>query len=177
MGEAVFYQNGDWEYAPLTDEENGYEVTADDLAMMPIYSGVADDKQGLCVGTENHWAVNAKAPQEDIDATLAFLEWVITSDAGRDTMANKMGLIVPFDTFTGEYAGSNVLAACAAGYAAEGKDAVMWAFNATPNVDTWRKGVVAALTAYTAGQGEWADVVTAFTEGWAVEWKNVQEAQ
>ena len=82
MGEAVFYQNGDWEFAPLTDEENGYVVTADDLSMMPIYFGVDDENEGLCVGTENYWAVNAKASQEDIDATLEFLNWVITSDEG-----------------------------------------------------------------------------------------------
>ena len=63
MGEAVFYQNGDWEFSALTNEENGYTVTADDLAMMPIYFGVDDANEGLCVGTENHWAVNAKAPQ------------------------------------------------------------------------------------------------------------------
>ena len=177
MGEAVFFQNGDWEFAGLTDEANGYTVTADDLAMMPIYFGVDDANEGLCVGTENHWAVNAKAPQEDIDATLAFLNWVITSDAGRDAMANQMGLVVPFDTFTGDYEGSNVLAACASQYVADGRTSISWSFNATPNVDTWRKGVVTALTAYTAGSGDWDAVVTAFTEGWATEWQNVQEAQ
>ncbi|MCI1552228.1 MAG: ABC transporter substrate-binding protein, partial [Lachnospiraceae bacterium] len=64
MGEAVFYQNGDWEYAALTNADNVYEVTADDLDMMPIYFGVDDANEGLCVGTENHWAVNSKASQD-----------------------------------------------------------------------------------------------------------------
>ena len=68
MGEAVFYQNGDWEFSPLTNPDNGYTVTAEDLSMMPIYFGVDDENQGLCVGTENYWAVNQKADQEDIDA-------------------------------------------------------------------------------------------------------------
>ena len=31
--------------------------------------------------------VNAKADQKDIDATLEFLNWVITSDDGRDAIA------------------------------------------------------------------------------------------
>ena len=44
---------------------------------------------------------------------------------------------------------------------AAGKYVVTWAFNFTPNVDTWRAGVVAALTQYSAGGG-WDDVVTAF---------------
>ncbi|HCE73156.1 MAG TPA: ABC transporter substrate-binding protein, partial [Lachnospiraceae bacterium] len=83
MGEAVFYQNGDWEFSALTNEDNGYEVKAEDLGMMPIYFGVDDANEGLCSGTENFWAINAKAPQEDIDSSLAFLNWVITSDEGR----------------------------------------------------------------------------------------------
>lgn len=36
--------------------------------MMPIYFGVDDANEGLAVGTENHWTVNAKADQKDIDA-------------------------------------------------------------------------------------------------------------
>ena len=176
MGEAVFYQNGDWEFSALTNEENGYTVTADDLAMMPIYFGVDDANEGLCVGTENHWAVNAKAPQEDIDSTLAFLEWVITSDEGRDAITNKMGLSAPFDTFTGDYASNNAFAACAGEYMANGKTSVAWSFNATPNVDDWRAGVVAALTAYTTGSGDWSAVEKAFTEGWAEQWKLAEEA-
>ena len=171
MGEAVFYQNGNWEYAPLTNPDNGFEVTAEDLGMMPIYFGVDDANQGLCVGTENYWAVNAKASQEDIDATLAFLEWVITSDEGRDATTNKMGLSAPFDTFTGDFAPSNVFSQDNNAYAAAGKTAVAWSFNATPNVDTWRADIVTPLTAYTHGDGSWDDVVKAFVDGWATQWE------
>ncbi len=80
MEEAVFYQNGDWEYANFADDnENGYTVKQSDLSMMPIYFGVDDENEGLAVGTENHWTVNAKADQKDIDATLEFLNWVIST--------------------------------------------------------------------------------------------------
>ncbi|MBR5316945.1 MAG: ABC transporter substrate-binding protein [Lachnospiraceae bacterium] len=177
MGEAVFFQNGNWEYAALTNPDNGFEVTAEDLGMMPIYFGVDDANQGLCVGTENYWAVNAKAPQEDIDATLAFLEWVITSDEGRDAITNKMGLSAPFDTFTGEFAPSNVFSQDNNAYAAAGKTAVAWSFNATPNVDTWRADLVTPLTAYTHGAGSWDAVVSAFVDGWATQWQLAEEAK
>ncbi len=176
MGEAVFYQNGDWEFSPLTNPDNGYLVEAEDLDMLPIYFGVDDENEGLCVGTENYWAVNAKASQADIDATLAFLEWVITSDEGRDGMANAMGLSVPFDTFTGDYASKNAFAAAGARYMAEGKTSVAWSFNATPNVDTWRKDVVTALNAYTDGSAEWDGVVSAFVDGWATQWQLAAQA-
>ena len=167
MGEAVFYQNGDWEYAAFSNDENGYLVTADDLSMMPIYFGVDDANEGLAVGTENYWAVNSQASQEDIDATLAFLEWVITSDEGRTSINQDMGLTAPFDTFTGDYASNNAFAAMANEYAAAGKTSVAWSFNATPAVDDWRADVLAPLTEYTERGGSWDDVATAFVDQWA----------
>ena len=177
MGEAVFFQNGNWEYSALTNPENGYEVTDADLGMMPIYFGVDDENQGLCVGTENYWAVNAKASEKDIEATLAFLEWVITSDEGRDAITNKMGLSAPFDTFTGDFESANAFVKDNNAYMAEGKTAVAWSFNATPNVDDWRADVVAPLTAYTNGSGDWSAVEEAFVGGWANQWKLAQEAK
>ena len=175
MGEAVFYQNGDWEYSAFTNEENGYLVGADEIGMMPIYFGVDDETEGLAVGTENYWAVNSQASEEDIQATLDFLEWVITSDEGRDTMTNKIGLTAPFDTFTDDFATSNVLAQAANELAAAGRTSVAWSFNATPNVDDWRAGVVSAMTTYTDGSGSWDDVVSAFVDGWATQWALANE--
>ena len=170
MGEAVFYQNGDWEYAAFSNPENGYLVTTDDLSMMPIYFGVDDANEGLAVGTENYWAVNSKASQEDIDSTLAFLEWVITSDEGRTAINTEMGLTAPFDTFTGDFASQNGFAAMANEYAAAGKTSVAWSFNATPAVDDWRADVIAPLTEYTERGGSWDDVATAFVDQWAYYW-------
>jgi raffinose/stachyose/melibiose transport system substrate-binding protein len=177
LGEAVFYQNGDWEYSAFAaDNENGYTVTQDDLSMMPIYFGVDDANQGLCVGTENHWAVNAQASQEDIDATLTFLEWVISSDEGRDAITNQMGLTAPFDTFTGDYASTNGFAAMVNEYGAQGKTSVAWSFNATPSVDDWRADFIAPLTEYTERGGSWDDVKTAFVDQWAYYW-DLQNAE
>jgi raffinose/stachyose/melibiose transport system substrate-binding protein len=177
MEEAVFYQNGDWEFGPLTNEENGYLVTADDIGMLPIYFGVDDANEGLCVGTENYWAINAKAGQENIDASLEFLNWCITSDEGRDAITNTMGLAAPFDTFTGDFETQNVFKKDANKYMSDGKTSVAWSFNATPNVDDWRSGVVSALTAYTDGSGDWDAVKDAFTTGWADQWKLAEEAR
>lgn len=175
MGEAVFYQNGDWEYSALTNEENGYLIGADEIGMMPIYFGVDDATEGLAVGTENYWAVNSQASEEDIQASLDFLEWVITSDEGRDGITNQMGLTAPFDTFTGDFATSNVLAQAANELAAAGRTSVAWSFNATPNVDDWRADVVSAMTAYSDESGSWDDVKAAFVDGWATQWALAHE--
>ena len=166
-GKAVFYQNGTWEYANLTGEKFG--MNPDDLAMIPIYCGVAgEEKAGLCAGTENCWAVNSQASKENIQATLDFLYWVVTSDEGTQMMAEQFGPI----PFKNAKETENVFFTDASRYIDKGNYAVTWAFLLTPNTDTWRAGVVAALTQYTAGSGSWDDVVTAIVQGWATQYAN-----
>ena len=165
-GKAVFYQNGSWEYDALV---NNYGMDPANLAMIPIYCGVeGEEDAGLCCGTENCWAVNAKASEEDIQATLDFMYWVVTSEEGTTMMAEQFGPI----PFKNAKESSNVFFNNANEYIAEGKYTVTWAFNYTPNVDTWRAAVVAALTQYTVGGGSWDDVVTAFVQGWATQYAN-----
>ena len=165
-GKAVFYQNGSWEYDSLVKD---FGMDPANLAMIPIYCGVeGEEDAGLCCGTENCWAVNSKASEEDIQATLDFMYWVVTSDEGTTMMAEQFGPI----PFKNAKESSNVFFNNANEYIADGKYTVTWAFNYTPNVDTWRAAVVAALTQYTVGGGSWDDVVTAFVQGWATQYAN-----
>ncbi len=160
-GKCVFYQNGTWAYNDIKsigDENIGY---------LPIYSGIRDEKQGLCCGTENYWAVNSQAPKEDIDATLDFLKWVVTSEKGTTALAKEMGFVSPFKKAK---ATENVLCNIMNDYVAKGNYNVSWAFNYTPNVDNWRADVVSALTQYSAGKGDWEAVKKAFIDGWAEEY-------
>ena len=164
-GKAVFYQNGTWEYAGLVDAG----IPAENLAMIPLYCGVSgEDKAGLACGTENCWAVNAKADQADIDATLDFIYWVVTSDAGTQMMAKEFGPI----PFKAAKESENVFFNDANEYMANGNYTMTWAFNHTPNVDSWRAGVVSALATYSADQTDanWEGVKTAFVDGWAYEY-------
>ena len=65
--------------------------------MLPIYIGVGDEaNQGLCTGTENYWCVNKDASEDDINATLDFMYWCVSSDEGTKAMANDMGFVIPF---------------------------------------------------------------------------------
>ncbi len=167
-GEAVFFQNGSWEYSNLvTDTDKGFLMNAEDITMIPIYCGVdGEEEAGLCSGTENHWAVNAKASEEDIQATLDFLTWVVTSEEGTTMLADQFGAVPFKNAATAE----NVFCEAANQYTADGKYNVSWAFNYTPNVDEWRAGVVSALLQYSANGGDWANVETAYVNGWATQY-------
>lgn len=161
-GKAVFYQNGSWEYAALSEAWGDDEMT-----MIPIYTGVeGEENNGLCSGTENCWAVNKNASEKDIQATLDFMKWMVTSDEGTKMMAEQFG-IIPYKSAA---ASGNIFLDKASEMMNDGKTTVAWTFNYTPNVNEWRAGVVAAMNQYDAG-GSWDDVVTAFVDGWATQYK------
>ena len=164
-GKAVFYQNGTWEYAGLVEAG----MNPEDLQMIPIYCGVeGEEDAGLACGTENCWAINAKASEADIQATLDFVLWVVTSDAGTQMMAEEFGPI----PFKNAKESENVFFNDANAYMADGKYTVTWAFNHTPNVEAWRATVVTALATYSTEQTDanWAAVEDAFVNGWALEY-------
>jgi raffinose/stachyose/melibiose transport system substrate-binding protein len=160
-GEAVFYQNGTWAYDQIK------AVGDENLGMLPIYIGVdGEENQGLCTGSENYWCVNKNASEADIQATLDFLYWCVTSDEGTSALANDMGFVCPFKSAK---ASTNPLVTIANQYVADGKTSVAWCFTTMPS-EEWKNGVGTALTAYAAGTGDWAGVKTAFVDGWAKEY-------
>ena len=161
-GEAVFYHNGTWEYDALKKS-----ISDDDMQMIPIYCGVeGEEKAGLCSGTENCWAVNAKASKADQKATLEFMKWLVTSKEGTKVMAEQFGAI-PYKKAADS---GNVFLKNANDLLEAGNYNVDWSFNYTPNVDEWRASLVAAMNKYDAG-GSWDDVKTAFVQGWATQYK------
>ena len=160
--QAVFFQNGSWEYGNLKGT-----FSDDEMVMLPIYIGVGDEaKQGLCTGTENYWCVNKDASEADIAATLTFMNWCVTE--GAEAMANDMGFVIPFDTAVES---TNLFVKQDVAYTAEGKTPVSWNFPTMPS-EEWKNVLGSALTAYAADQTDanWDAVVSAFVDGWATEY-------
>ncbi|RHT36379.1 extracellular solute-binding protein [Firmicutes bacterium AM31-12AC] len=170
LGEAVFYQNGTWAYNDIKDNE----VADEDLGMLPIYIGAdGEEDQGLCTGSENYWCVNKNASEEDIQATLDFLQWVVESDEGRDAIANEMGFVTPFTTFD-EYLPANPLVEANSEYTKAGKTPVSWNFTTMPS-EQWKNDLGSALLEYAQGTGQWDAVQKAFVDGWATEYAAANE--
>ncbi len=159
--QAVFYQNGTWAYGDLAD------LGDDNLGMIPIYIGVeGEESLGLCTGTENYWCVNKNAAPEDIQATLDFMYWCVTSPEGTKALCEDMGFVIPFKN---NLPAVNPLVNIANQNVADGFVPVSWNFPTMPS-EEWKNGVGSALTAYAAGTGDWEAVVTAFVDGWAAEY-------
>ncbi len=162
-GKAVFFQNGSWEYGACS------ALGDENIAMIPFYCGVeGEEAAGLNCGTENCWAVNAEADEDDIQATLDFMYWLVT-DQEASAKLNQTWGVMPY---TNAAVSTNKFLADANAYANAGNYTMTWAFNYEPNVDDYRAGLVAAMNQYDADQSDanWELVKTAFVDGWAAQY-------
>lgn len=157
---AVFYQNGTWEYDAVK------AIGDENIAYLPIYFGVDDENEGICMGTENYWCVNSQASEADQKATLDFMYWCVTSDKGVEAMTSgdKMGFNIPFNK---NPESTNVLFKLANANTAT---PVSWNFTTMPS-ENWKNDLGQALTVYAADQTDanWKNVVSAFVDNWKVE--------
>ena len=159
-GKAAFYQNGTWEYDAVK------AIGDENIAYLPIYFGVDDENEGICMGTENYWCVNSQASEADQKATLDFMYWCVTSDKGVEAMTSgdKMGFNIPFNK---NPESTNVLFKLANANTAT---PVSWNFTTMPS-ENWKNDLGHALTVYAADQTDanWKNVVSAFVDNWKVE--------
>lgn len=167
-GKAVFYVQGSWEASGL--EGKGMDLST--LSMIPYYCGVeGEEKAGLNCGTENYWAINGDASEEDIQATIDFMVWLVTDPEASEAAVGTFG-VMPYKSAA---ISTNPFLAQANAYLGDGCYNMAWITNFQPNVDAYRATAVNALNAYNADptDANWATVVTAFIDGWAVQYQAV----
>ena len=156
---AAFYVNGSWEYSAVSETIPG-------ATMIPYYCGVeGEEKAGLNCGTENCWAINAKASEADQKATMDFTVWCVTNAEASRKLVDTFG-VMPYKAAAES---TNGFLAAANAYSNDGCYVMPWVTNYQPNVNEYRAALVSALNAYNADQSEenWQKVVTAFVDGWA----------
>ncbi|MGL4913999.1 MAG: ABC transporter substrate-binding protein [Romboutsia sp.] len=169
LGKAAMVQNGNWGWGQIADVE-GNTVKAEDVKFMPIYTGVkGEEKQGICIGTENFFSINSKASDADQKASIAFVEWLFTSETGKDHVTNELGFIAPFSTFSKEETPQDPLAQEVLRYLGN-TDLynVDWNFVSFPS-QTFKDNFGAALLQYSNGKMSWEDVQKLVVEQWAAE--------
>ena len=164
-GQAVFFVQGSWEYSAIAGD-------VPNATMIPYYCGVAgEEKAGLNCGTENYWAINAKASADDQQATMDFMVWCVTDPEASRLLVDSFG-VMPYKQAAES---TNGFLADSEAYSAEGCYVMDWATNYQPNVDEYRATLVAALNQYNADPSDanWDIVTTAFVAGWANQYQAV----
>lgn len=169
LGKVAMVQNGTWAYNDIKDL-SGTVVTADNVKMLPIYTGIkGEENQGLCIGTENYICVNSKVSQEKQEASIAFLEWLFSSEKGKKYVTNELGFISPFNTFGENETPENPLSKEAVRWLNdESKTTVPWIFTAFPS-EVFKEDFGSALLEYTQGTKDWDHVKQTFVTSWKNE--------
>ena len=169
LGKCAMVQNGNWAWSQIS-KVDGNTVKEEDIKFMPIYTGVkGEEKQGLCIGTENYFSVNKNASEADQQATKDFINWLFTSDEGKNFVTNDLGFIAPFDTFTEKESPNDPLAKEVIRYLSD-KDLynVDWNFTTFPS-QTFKDDFGAALLEYCNGNMKWDEVKKLVVDVWASE--------
>ena len=168
LGQAAMVQNGNWAWGQIAGID-GNVVAEDSVKFMPIYAGFdGEENQGLCIGTENYFAVNAKSSEENQKAAVDFVNWLITSEKGKDYMTNKLGNIAPFTTFTDEEKPQDPLAKSMLASMESGKDVIPWVFTTFPS-QTFKDNFGSSLLEYAQGNMSWDDLTGYVKEQWSLE--------
>lgn len=165
LGKAAMVQNGNWAWDQIS-KVSGNTVKADDIKYLPLYIGIdGEEKQGLCIGTENYLAINKNVSEEKQKSSVAFLEWLFLSKTGKDYVVNKLNFISPFNTFDDNEKPDDPLAREVISWMEKDKTTVEWVFNSFPSLD-FKDDVGNALLEYVQGSKSWEDVEKATKDSW-----------
>jgi raffinose/stachyose/melibiose transport system substrate-binding protein len=127
-----------------------------------------EENQGLAIGTENYFAINSKVSKDKQDASVAFLEWLFSSDKGKQYVTQDLGFIAPFNTFKDNEKPADPLAKEVMNWMNNGSTSVAWTFAAFPSED-FKNTFGDALLQYAQGSMTWDNVVKTVKDAWASE--------
>lgn len=169
LGQAAMVQNGNWAWSQIKDID-GNTVKEEDVKFMPIYTGIeGEDKLSISTGTENFFAINAKASPEKQKLAEDFMYWLFSSEKGKSFVTNDLGFIAPFDTFEETEVPNDPLAKEVVRWMNnESTSIVPWNFTIFPS-QTFKDNFGAALLKYSQGNMEWEAVKTQVVNDWKAE--------
>lgn len=181
-GKAVFFPGTGADWAALSEV-----FSAEELALIPAFLDKPEevpeettpeetaetqpteetqpeetDPQGLCIGADTYWCVNPDAPEQDLDATLDFLDWCLGTEEGAAAVA-ALGYDLPY--LTAPESTNPFLPEAAS------KDLLHRRDWAVPSRQ-WKTALLDGLSAYIAEPSDvrWARVAAVFADYWAAEY-------
>lgn len=153
-------QQGNWVYGGVNEID---EKVAANLGFLPFpVKGV--EENSIPVGVPMHWAVNSNSSEADKAASKDFLNWLYTSDEGKDYVVNKFFFIPPLKGYEG-FEPKDPLGQDITRFANEGRT-MSWVFMGYPT--GWGMEVLGTeIQKYLAGDIAWEEVVETSVAKWA----------
>ncbi|MDD6284224.1 MAG: ABC transporter substrate-binding protein [Firmicutes bacterium] len=169
LEKCAMVQNGNWAWSQIGDV-SGNKVKSENIKLLPIYSGIdGEESQGLCIGTENFYAINKKSSEAEQQAALDFIYWMYSSEKGKQYVTNEFGFIAPFDTFDDDEKPQDPLALEVIDWMnKDGINSIAWNFTIFPS-QTFKDEFGSSLLKYAQGNKKWDDVVKDMVSSWKKE--------
>jgi len=159
-GETAMIQQGNW-IQPMLDKLNpGMEVGFLPLAL----SDDAAQADKLMVDVPTNWVVYNKAPEADKKAAKDFLNWMVSSDEGKEALVKEFKYLPAFKTIEAKAEDIGPLGADLQKYSQDGKT-YSWQFMKYPDGAAQEFG--ATLQGYVGKQKSKEDTLKALDQTWA----------
>lgn len=169
LEKCAMVQNGNWAWSQIS-KVKGNKVKSENVKFLPIYTGVkGEETQGLCIGTENYYAINSKASKEEQKAAQDFIYWLYSSEKGKKFVTDELGFIAPFDTFNDNEVPSDPLAQEVNNWMnKQSVTTIPWYFTVFPS-QTFKDNFGSSLLKYAQGNKTWQQVKEDFVKDWESE--------
>ena len=160
LGEVAMIQQGNWVYGSI--EGIDADFAENKIGMIPLqYEGINENT--LPVGVPMYWAVNSNLDQATQQAAKDFLDWMYTSETGKNYVLDEFKFIPAYEGYDLDRI-SDPLSRDVYSYASQGNSS-NWVFMGFPT--DWGMGVVGTdIQAYVSGVLEWDDLIQNAKDRW-----------
>ncbi|GKW47061.1 ABC transporter substrate-binding protein [Planococcus sp. NCCP-2050] len=156
-------QQGNWVYGSIAGIDQ--ELADSGVGLMPIpVDGY--DEGGLPVGVPMYWGVNSNQDDEVVEASKDFLNWLYTSDAGKNAVLEDFKFIPAYEGYDTTKITDPMSKAIYE--AAESGNTIGWVFMGYPT--GWGEDVLGAnIQKYLSDEADWEEVVDSAKKAWETE--------
>ncbi|WP_062108857.1 ABC transporter substrate-binding protein [Bacillus niameyensis] len=163
LEQVAMIQQGNWVYPTISEMDADFAEK--NIGILPI--PLEGYESRLPVGIPNYWAVNKNSDEKVVKAAKDFLDWLYTSDTGKDAVLNDFKFIPAYEGYdTSKIA--DPLSRSIYEYASDGKT-IGWVFLGYP--PGWSDELGANMQKYLDGKMSWDDVESDSTKKWEADRK------
>ncbi|WHY87303.1 ABC transporter substrate-binding protein [Neobacillus novalis] len=160
LQKVALIQQGNWVYGSIAGIDQKFADNGIGILPIPV-EGYKED--AIPVGIPMYWGVNSNKDKNTIAEAKKFLDWLYTSDEGKDTVINDFKFIPAYDGYDASKI-SDPLSKEIYQYAQDGKT-IGWTFMGYPT--GWGQDQLGVqIQKYLSKEAKWEDVVKTTKEAW-----------
>lgn len=159
FGKVAMIKQGNWVYNTIYQIDPEFAENNIGIIPMPV-----EDYEGkMPVGVAMYWGVNSTSSEEEIQASKDFLDWLNTSEVGKEHVLKDFQFIPAYEGYDGSLI-EDPISRKIYEYASAG-DVTGFIFNGTPV--SWPGGALPVnMQKYIAGEMTWEEAIADSKEKW-----------